>query len=570
MTKVNANKEFSTIILVDEKEKPVNKEYMGRKFQLITHKTLYSEKDRTLRRMLGVLAIIATLGLALISKHIRNLLTKSIKSIRVEKLPVQDLDSSLTKTGSELKYKIKEDQPLIEEKGESKKKTSVIRPLPLPPEGVIKNGYGEYLVYRNDAEGNKVAVTEKEYETIFEVVEAARILKGDEIPSDRHSYLEGKIQEKLGNEVRISFIPRTLYEQIFLHECVQEEINKKNCLNANETGISMGLQRTSPENQTRAVYGMKVTPEDRKRYIKTGLEGAFWQLCIYDDQDYTDRFKNRNEDDYRSAHLIKVASRLNEVALGKFKGKRDGFTFAEILEAQKAETSFFKSFKDPTSENYPKSKIPYSTFISITQRFRDETHPIRNHDMHPLGIRNERDEQILQKAIQLECSAEAVNHLVLYRGAKFSDDEVTKLHSNEVIANSLSYGTSLYAGVLYDGGATAIQYMRQGYVDAQSYLVPLKYQFAGQTPFHAFIAHPLISLGSHGEIFHARTKIWSLPDEQRVAGFLSYVASFDSIKDCCKTRETKEKVEKSFSEYKSKAYILAPKVSPIAPLQSVS
>jgi hypothetical protein len=573
---------ISNITYLDTAGNPVNVDFDGRKIKIVTHKTLFSCCERFKRVILGILAVVASVGFALITSKVRGFFTKTTKSTWKEEFPMDPIDpkvSSKPKKVSEIKLNLnpeiqapnpevklpeapKETTPNKPEvQLEEPSKKPEIRPLPKPPEGIIKNGYGEYLIYRTDPEGKKAAISEKEYESIFEIVEAARTLKGDDFPADRHTYLEGKIQAKLGKEAKLAFIPRTLYEQIFLHAAVQEEMDKQKSLNAHELGATMALQKPlSPEEEGHS-YGMKVTSEQRKEFLKLSMEHGFWQLCVYYDHDYEDGFKKVNEDDYRPAHLIKVASKLNEVALGKFQGKEAGFTFEEMSRVQKEELAFFKSLADPASPNYQKAKVSFFQRVGLALRFRDDSHPIRGHEMSPLKIRDERDEQVIQKAMQLECTAEAVNHLILYRGAKLAEDEVTykrsKVWDSKPEPQMLSYGTSLYDGALITGSATPFLEMRFSSRDAQAIAVPLKEQLEGKTPFHAFIVHPLIALGSQGEITEARTKIWHVSLQEKVYGYLGFVdCALERIKNCFKTDDSQEKVEKEFAAYKSRAFIL--------------
>lgn len=499
--------------------------------------------ERIGRAIGGVLLPLVSLGFCLASKKVRQLVhqlftaTKKTVQVGIRVLNPQKITLPSAQVNSPMPSTHKEERDIYV--------------LPKPPVGIIKNGYGEYLVYRSSPDGGKIAISDVEYESIFEVIEAARL----ENPNDRHSHLEGKIQEKLGKDVNIAFIPRTLYEQIFLHASIQEESEKHRILNAKELMTARALLRPREE-----ISGFKLTSEERKKIIERSMKQGFWQLCIYDDIDYEEGFKNRHEDDYRKAHLVKIASKLNVVALSKFKGNGKGFAFAELADVQREELHFFKSLKDPNSEIHAQAKkVSVMQGYTLADRFIKED----GRDLHPLGVRNARDEEILQKALQLECSAEAVNQLILYRGAEFDKDEVTRKKSSyspdsPILANTLSYGTSLYGGALYDGGATAVRYMRDGWEDAQAMIVPLKEHLAGHTPFHAFLVHPLISLCSHGEVFHARTKLWNHAPDESVMGFRGVgETDFKEINACCKTNDSKEKIVKDFAEYKCKAYILA-------------
>ncbi|MGR3951363.1 MAG: hypothetical protein QRY74_00345 [Chlamydia sp.] len=63
--------------------KPLTSDYQGRTYQLIEkHEQLFSTSKRMSRICLGILAIIASLGMALLSEKIRHLFTKSKETIR--------------------------------------------------------------------------------------------------------------------------------------------------------------------------------------------------------------------------------------------------------------------------------------------------------------------------------------------------------------------------------------------------------------------------------------------------------------------------------------------------------
>jgi hypothetical protein len=151
-----------------------------------------------------------------------------------------------------------------------------------------------------------------------------------------------------------------------------------------------------------------------------------------------------------------------------------------------------------------------------------------------------------------------VNSLILYRGSIFAKDELTRLENNSYMTNSLSYGTSPFAGSLYDRGATFFHYARKKNSDAVAFIVSLKEFTERKTIFHAYNVHPLIQLMSRGEYFHARTKIWKLNPQETITGFLGRAKyEYQTVKDSCKTEMPKEEVEKAFEKYKNSAYMLA-------------
>lgn len=131
-----------------------------------------------------------------------------------------------------------------------------------------------------------------------------------------------------------------------------------------------------------------------------------------------------------------------------------------------------------------------------------------------MGIRNETDAQIIRDAIAFECSKIAVHSLFLYRGSDFQKDSASSLPEQDK-PYSLSYGSSLFAGCLYDGGATAFHYMRN---EKNAYAVPLAFHQLDDSPFFVPTTHPVAQLSGDGEIFHARTKAWKDFDLLKIGG----------------------------------------------------
>lgn len=401
-------------------------------------------------------------------------------------------------------------------------------PFPEPPREVIINGYGEYLVYRASPEKQKEPISESEYGLIFELIEETRSLT----IGDRCSHLKSKIQEKLGPDIDLGFIPRTLYELIYLRECIQQDLDQQKCshFRATEAQRSLELQIDIQENT-------------RNREIQQ----RFWQLCLFTDQDYLSNFSPRNPFDFRMTHLRNIAARLNQVALERF----EGFSFKEITRVLNEMLHYFKEHHDPAKVvNIPRSVTGHG---GIAREFAEETTRVwGGHDQFPQGIFTERHQTIVRNAIQLECSA--VNCMILYRGAKLLSDALTQCSTK---VQSLSFGTGLFAGAIYDGGASPFHFMRQSNLDAQAFLIPQKKIQSNKIPFHIFNVHPLIQLMSVGEIFHGRTKVWKINPEERVSGFLGGDMSYFRIEECCKTDKNQEEMEKKYQKYKSKALLLA-------------
>jgi|GEM_PF-6819028 len=120
--------------------------------------------------------------------------------------------------------------------------------------------------------------------------------------------------------------------------------------------------------------------------------------------------------------------------------------------------------------------------------------------------------KLIKDVIATEYKALASNKFLLYRGTKTVDHSVPKFHLKElkqghVVTRSLSFGSSLHGGIVFDPTACALYYMSNyiGYalmIDKKDYMLGLL--------GNMFFIPPLISLLDligYGEYFHARTKI---------------------------------------------------------------
>lgn len=438
---------------------------------------------------------------------------------------------------------------------------------------MVHNGFGEYLAYRINSEGIKESVTQDEYKIIFEIIENIRSLKGDQFPENRHCYLKTKIQEKLGSEIQIAFIPRSLYELIYLQECVQEDLNNGNCGLSFAIGTEQLWYDIKVETQKQE-YGIddKIKTEERwsknEAKIQEILKTHFWQHCKFSDTDYKINLA-LNDSDCRQEYIQMVAARLNKVALEKFNFQNEnaeGFSFLEIEQVTKTCLDFFKDISLETSANHHKAlSIEDNNYgyprASMAKVFATDL-------SWPLRIKEKGHEQIVNKAIKLECSVEAINHLILYRGSKNSEDAVlinsyffvNNCVIEKPLQHSLSFG-SLLGGALYDRGACAFKFMRSPENDALAYVVPLNKLLEGKTPFTIPNVHPLITMMSWGEYFHGRTFVCENDPIGLIRGFgaRSDTRAINVLPSFNKTDQTQEDLRRKFDKYKAKVHFLAHK-----------
>ena len=121
-----------------------------------------------------------------------------------------------------------------------------------------------------------------------------------------------------------------------------------------------------------------------------------------------------------------------------------------------------------------------------------------------------REVSVVAQALLLECSPKVVGASLLYRGGEKSEAERIKRHLKET--TSLSYGTSLFAGCVYDGTASVFHYTSSKERNAFALVLDSKEK---EDLFYVPNEHPLQQLLSGGEFFHGRSLL-CVPFEEGV------------------------------------------------------
>lgn len=101
------------------------------------------------------------------------------------------------------------------------------------PKGIITTGYGEYYVF--DLTGSKI--TKDTYEIVYQIFDRyslARIVNSAspnenifDIAEIRFYIIRDKVKA-INQNLEIGFIPRILYELIFIRQCIKEDIRAGN------------------------------------------------------------------------------------------------------------------------------------------------------------------------------------------------------------------------------------------------------------------------------------------------------------------------------------------------------
>lgn len=374
----------------------------------------------------------------------------------------------------------------------------------------ITMGQGEYVVFHKLPSGEKKELSPETFEQVYKVLihysPAALMNSGSEKANEecanRYERIKSEIN-KIDPSLKVIFVPRTLIELILIRKCIKEDLkNNEICpfLNRQEHHYIHHpenlrfYQTEDPQRRKENLEEIQALKDKRK----------CWHLCYFDDVG-----------DNQHADLKKIAFRLNKAIVKTLSPSNEGFSYQEFSVYAEKEIDFLKMHYHKDSKemerlyaiNKDKSngcRVPGPTMNFGYELTRDK----------PMGIRNEIDAQIIRDAVKLDCSKIAQQSFILYRGANFEKDACFCWDDKDK-PYSLSFGSSLFAGCLFDGGATAFHYMRNG---RNAYAIPVPFDQLNDSPFFIPPANTCAQLFADGEIFHARTKAWANFDMNKIGG----------------------------------------------------
>ncbi|MGB7129014.1 MAG: hypothetical protein WBD50_08020 [Candidatus Rhabdochlamydia sp.] len=391
----------------------------------------------------------------------------------------------------------------------------------------ITMGQGEYVVFQS---GENKELSRKLFEQVYEILiqysPTAIINSGSdkaiEMCKNRYELIQSKVQE-IDPSLEVVFVPRTLYELFFIRKCIREDIkHKKICCFVIPSAHKDLLAETTKYNLEYITH-LKEIRETKK----------CWHLCCFDD-----------DGDNKHTGVKDVAYRLNQVIVQTLSPSKNGFTYQEISEFAEKEISFLKDLY----QQREKIRSDINDLDSFTQGPTISfTQELNYGAIKAMGIRNDADAQIIREAIRLECSDTAKYFLFLYRGGNFQKDFIS--HYDKKIPYSRSYGTSLFAGCVYDVGATAFHYMRN---QPNGYAIPVPFDQLNTSVFYIPPLHTVAQLFGKGDFFHARTKVWQgFNPHQELRGVMA--SGKKNQRECLKSDLSKDDLTTLFQKYKSTA-----------------
>jgi hypothetical protein len=316
----------------------------------------------------------------------------------------------------------------------------------------ISEGYGEYLVYNNQE-----VITKETYSRIFKVFD--KYLYNPEIEFESISKIISKKVKKIDENIETVFIPRTLYDLLFVAASLKEE-EKHIC-----------MMQMKPPSQNHPICYHTIDPSDEKPVSNNDPE------------------------------LVDLSYRFNQFCINAIQLQEPVLSGEKIKLLTEKYIGVLQKHREKYQWNPPKGPCD-SCGIAIN--FGSDLSLRAGRTVaYAMAIQDYSDVEILQRAVALECSQIAKNAFILYRaGNKKNDDNLTIKHHQ-----SFSYGSSLLAGCSRDGTATVLHYILDQRREGYAMVIPFKDWIDAPFVGPSYSPFALVQLLAQGEFFHPRSMI---------------------------------------------------------------
>lgn len=347
----------------------------------------------------------------------------------------------------------------------------------------ITCGYGEYIV--DYVDGSSVDV--KTYALVHRILSGIRQQAYPEFLKD--SYTQLSISQ-LNPNIRIRFIPRTLYELFYLVVCAEETLSIDTKMN------EKGKEERQICSRVTAIHshlvGSNPVPVSER-------EQGCWHATGFQDSSGNDL----------DPELIKVAYQLNQLIQATM--TKNVLFYSDIETAAKEKIACLRrlhwSSHDELSKGWNSKVDCGGATLNLATKNPEKS----------IGIANIHGEQIILNAIALECSPRLNNCKVIYRAASSPFDKPIEKKSDGSLNldtgrlntktdyRSLSYGTSLFAGAMFDPKACVFNQARERLNRTFAIFIPN--EEVDDSPFsiptHTHALSQILAMG----LFQPRTKV---------------------------------------------------------------
>lgn len=393
-------------------------------------------------------------------------------------------------------------------------------------ENKILNGYGEFVTYPLNKE--TALLTEEEYYKFYDIFSKYSAGCPANQYEDRFNLISKEINE-INKNCKIAFIPKTLYELVLLRKIIKEDIKSNKCCPGRKRinyqrkicSVSRGIITLELDIQKTSQSYLHITDsEKRNRYINEDIEKL--KISINDAKERINNLQEKekqlklkkcwhhipiqtknNLKDNDETQVKKISYFLNCFFAKKCLVQEPPFSYSTILKLIEQEFQFFQNYMEDGRKEESQN-LPMPSFIkevdSPTRLFR---YVGRQSYGKSLAIWQESDKDFIRQVIQAECSEVAKTSIFLCRASlRDMDSPIYVSRYSDTV--SLSFGTSLFAGIMHDLTAT-VWYLRLQ--KKNFYMIRVPVEELNSSCFYFPKANTICQLFSQGETFHARTLI---------------------------------------------------------------
>ncbi|MBI5274582.1 MAG: hypothetical protein HY860_05970 [Chlamydiales bacterium] len=390
-------------------------------------------------------------------------------------------------------------------------------------EEVISDGYGDFIARMPAGEDIDPSTWEK-VSALFATFHPATwaLAHKKASPEERIRQIKEEIH-RIDDKLEVTFIPRTLYEVVFLCEAIKEDLREEEKFSYKD-----------PERPTEdELWAMHESLREKNSWLKRYSSNQESILAYSLNRVFNEIFREHG-----------VAIDLTMEQIESILEERIAFLKGVYSDESSLSTDRIQQIRRLSLGMYPEC---------LTPRFvRDDDDYQRRQCIMPLAISNSAIADILRNSIRLECSRELGGKIILYRGASLDQDFLERDTTEKI--RSLSFGTSLFAGCVKDPGATAFFYMRQKQNDA--FAAVIDPGNPEDSCFSCPVLHTIESLFSGGEYFHSRSKVPLLDPDETVDGFFgSLRKQYSTIQAELKSPYTKEEFLRLFRGLKEQVFV---------------
>lgn len=355
----------------------------------------------------------------------------------------------------------------------------------------IKDGYGEFVV--SSKKGGFIS------QETFNTVQPLILKYQDD--KERIKKINEEVS-KISKDLQVTFIPRTLYELIFVSKVIKSD----------------------------------------KIEIEVNKGKAFYE------KEVVIGFSQKSFKDIKPAPL---AFKVNNLIVKELKlCKKPILTFEKISKHTKEKIEEFVKVYEDRPKKIDTRNYTLREYFEL---------PGRTNGCDGIAFLDERRKNIVRNMVALECSEEAKNAYIICRGASdflFFDTTLPKdtlVSKNNII--SVSFGTSLFAGIVNGENRTSTVFTYQASYESDSYAVFVP-KSDTSPPFYIPKENAVEQFLGSGEAFHARTKAAKGENILTSTGCIAGV-NIREAQDKIKSEFTREELHQKFTQYKRSAIFLA-------------